>query len=250
MERNDYIVTADHLPQAFDGFRIAHVSDLHNDEMGDGNGKLLEMLRDSQPDIIAITGDMIDSRDTNVGIALEFAAEAVKIAPCYYVPGNHESRVAAYESLKRGLTELGVTVLENRKVELTRNGSQITLLGVMDPSFRLFGDDGAVMEAQLQALAPGTEYTVLLSHRPELIEVYARYGMDLVLAGHAHGGQFRVPLVGGLYAPHQGLFPEYDSGLTVMGNTHMIVSRGIGNSIIPLRFNNPPEVILITLKCS
>ena len=92
------------------------------------------------------------------------------------------------------------------------------------------------------------QYTILLSHRPELFDVYVEYDMDIVFSGHAHGGQFRLPFIGGLVAPNQGLFPKYDAGLFVEDNTHMIVSKGIGNSIIPMRFNNRPEVIVITLK--
>ncbi len=252
LELNTYTIASEDLPETFDGYRIAHVSDLHNVEMGDGNEKLLAMLRDAEPDIIAITGDLIDSRNTDVEIALQFAEKAVKIAPCYYVTGNHEARVSEYEELKEGLTELGVIVLEDERVELEQSGETIALLGVNDPSFQtdyLFGDSETVMESKLQDLMNEDDtYTVLLSHRPELFEVYVECGADLVLSGHAHGGQFRFPFVGGLVAPNQGLFPEYDAGLYIEENTNMIVSRGIGNSILPFRFNNRPEVILIELK--
>ena len=95
-----------------------------------------------------------------------------------------------------------------------------------------------------------TAYAILLSHRPELFETYAACGVDLVLSGHAHGGQFRLPFIGGLIAPNQGLFPKYDAGLFTDGNTNMIVSRGIGNSIIPIRFNNRPEIVLLELRAA
>ena len=137
-------------------------------------------------------------------------------------------------------------------MELEQSDETITLLGMNDPSFQtdyLFGDSETVMRNKLQELISEVDgYTVLLSHRPELFEVYVEGGIDLVLSGHAHGGQFRLPFVGGLVAPNQGLFPKYDAGLYVDNNTNMIVSRGIGNSIIPLRFNNRPEVILVELK--
>ena len=252
MELNTYAVTSEDLPESFDGYRIAHVSDLHNAEMGDDNEKLLAMLRDGGPDLIAITGDLIDSRNTDVEVALRFAEEAVKIAPCYYVTGNHEARVSEYSELKEGLTELGVVVLEGERVELEQSGETITLIGVNDPSFQtdyLFGDSETVMQGSLQELIhKEDDYTVLLSHRPELFKVYVESGADLVLSGHAHGGQFRLPFVGGLVAPNQGLFPEYDAGLYTEENTNMIVSRGIGNSILPFRFNNRPEVIFIELE--
>ncbi len=252
LELNTYTVTSNRLPDAFDGYRIALASDLHNAEMSDGNEKLLAMLSEAKPDIIAITGDLIDSRNTDIETALNFAEKAVKIAPCYYVTGNHEARVSEYDELKNGLTELGVVVLEDEKLSLEKSGETITLIGVNDPSYQtdyLFGDSETVMQNKLSELMRDSdEYTLLLSHRPELFEVYVECGADLVLSGHAHGGQFRLPFVGGLVAPNQGLFPEYDAGLYSEGNTDMVVSRGIGNSILPFRFNNRPEVILIELK--
>ena len=251
LELNTYTITSEKLPEAFNGYRIAHISDLHNAEMGKDNEKLLSMLREAEPDIIAITGDLIDSRDTNIEIALHFAKEAVKIAPCYYVTGNHEARVSEYNDLKEGLNELGVIVLEDEKVEIKQYGEKIVLLGVDDPSFQtdyLHGDSVTVMRGNLQELKNEEYgYTVLLSHRPELFETYVESGVDLVLSGHAHGGQFRLPFVGGLVAPNQGLFPKYETGLYTCNSTNMLVSRGIGNSIIPFRFNNRPEVILIEL---
>ena len=252
LELNTYAVTSEELPESFDDYRIAHVSDLHNAEMGDGNEKLLAMLRDGEPNLIAITGDLIDSRNTDVEVALRFAEEAVRIAPCYYVTGNHEARVSEYSELKEGLTELGVVVLEDERVELEQSGERITLIGVNDPSFQtdyLFVDSETVMQGSLQELINKDDgYTVLLSHRPEPFKVYVESGANLVLSGHAHGGQFRLPFVGGLVAPNQGLFPEYDAGLYSEGSTNMIVSRGIGNSILPFRFNNRPEVIIIELE--
>lgn len=252
LELNSYTITSEDLPDAFNGYRIAHVSDLHNAEMGNGNEKLLAMLRDAEPDIIAITGDLIDSRNTDVAVALAFAEKAVQIAPCYYVTGNHEARVFEYSELKAGLEAVGVVVLENKRTEIELSGEAITLLGVADPSFNtdyLFGDDATVISTNLAEITTDEDgFTVLLSHRPELFGTYVEYGMDLVLSGHAHGGQFRFPFVGGLVAPNQGFFPEYDSGLYSEGGTNMIVSRGIGNSIVPFRFNNRPEVILIELQ--
>ena len=254
LELNTYTVSSERLPEAFDGYRIAHVSDLHNAEMGKSNEKLLDMLREAKPDVIAITGDLIDSRNTDIDVALQFTKDAMEIAPCYYVPGNHEARVSEYAELKEGLIEQGVVVLDDERIELELSGETIALLGVNDPSFQtdyLFGDSETVMQSKLQEISDAeNEFTILLSHRPELFEVYADNKMDLVLSGHAHGGQFRLPFVGGLVAPNQGLFPKYDAGLYTEENTNMIVSRGIGNSILPFRFNNRPEVILIELKYS
>lgn len=245
LQCNAYTHLSPDLPEAFDGYRIAHVSDLHNAQMGRDNAELLALLEQAQPDMIAITGDLIDSRRTDVQVALDFVAQAVKIAPCYYVTGNHEARVAEYATLRDGLLDLGVTVLEDGRAVIERDGQTVSVLGVNDPDF--YTDDH--MASRLRQLTEGQEgYTLLLSHRPELFDTYVQSGVDLVLSGHAHGGQFRLPFVGGLIAPHQGFFPEYDAGLYTRGNTSMLVSRGIGNSLFPLRFNNRPEVLLITLR--
>ena len=131
-------------------------------------------------------------------------------------------------------------------------GETITLIGVNDPSYQtdyLFGDSETVMNTKLEDLHTGNDgFTLLLSHRPELFDTYVDQDVDLVLSGHAHGGQFRLPFIGGLVAPNQGLFPEYDAGIYTEGNTNMLVSRGVGNSILPFRINNCPEVILIELQ--
>ena len=252
LELNTYTISSSKLPQSFDGYRIAHVSDLHNTEMGKNNEKLLAMLRDADPDMIAITGDLIDSRNTDIEVALKFVREAVKIAPCYYVTGNHEARVNEYGELKAGMETAGVTVLEDVRTEISMEGATITLIGVNDPSYQtdyLFGDSETVLNTKLEELhTEDGEFTVLLSHRPELFDAYTDHGIDLVLSGHAHGGQFRLPFIGGLVAPNQGFFPEYDAGIYTEGNTNMLVSRGIGNSILPFRINNRPEVILIELQ--
>ena len=251
LQLNTYTLSSQELPTSFDGFRIVQVSDLHNAEIGEGNEKLLTTLQDVQPNIIVLTGDLIDSRKTKVDVALKFAQNAMQIAPCYYVTGNHEARVTEYSELKEGLTALGVVVLEDTHTKVELDGESITLLGVNDPSFQtdyLLGDAETVMRGTLSRLTEETDgFTLLLSHRPELFDIYVEFGIDLVFSGHAHGGQFRLPFIGGVFAPNQGFFPKYDGGMFVQGNTSMLVSRGVGNSIIPFRINNKPEVILIEL---
>ena len=251
-ELTTYSVESSKLPHSFSGLRIAHVSDLHNTELGENNEKLLKLLEQSSPDIIAITGDLIDSRRTDIPISLNFIEKAAKIAPCYYVTGNHESRISEYQTLRDGLLAIGVTILENSTVSLTRNGESITLIGVNDPTFHpeyIQKGSYSVMEETLQKLPINADnFNLLLTHRPELLELYEKYGIHLSLSGHAHGGQFRLPFIGGLFAPHQGFFPKYDSGLHTIGNSNLIISRGLGNSSFPLRINNRPELILIELK--
>ena len=252
LEVNEYEIVSDRIPEAFAGFRIAQVSDLHNKDFGEGYGQLLTLLSQINPDIIVVTGDLIDSRQTDLDVALEFAWQAGKIARVYYVSGNHEARVPEYEDLKTGLVKAGVVILENQKVEITREGESINLMGIEDPSFQedyLFGDSESVARQAIENLQNESDgYTILLSHRPELFDLYVETEMNLVFSGHAHGGQFRLPFVGGLVAPNQGFFPKYDAGQFTEENTTMIVSRGVGNSIIPIRFNNRPEIVLVTLR--
>ena len=250
---NTVAISSSRIPATFSGFQIAQVSDLHNAEFGENNAELLKLLSESRPDIIVITGDLIDVNHTDVGIALCFAQESVKIAPTYYVTGNHEATCSQYGDLKAGLEEAGVIVLEDEAISLERGGETIALLGLADPDFMvkgdMFGEVPAMVSTKLKNLI-GDEsgYTILLSHRPELFETYVDGGIDLVFSGHVHGGQFRLPFIGGLVAPNQGLFPKYDAGLFTDGGTSMVVSRGIGNSIIPFRFNNRPEIVLVELN--
>ena len=244
------------LPESFDGYRIAHVSDLHNDEFGKDNEKLLTLIESAEPDMIAITGDLLDSRRTDTEKALNFVRQAVKIAPCYYVTGNHESREGkTYDQLEKDMIEAGVVVLRNDKLLLEKGGEAITVAGIDDPRFVLDTDKQAKMEDVIGKVLDGLlkdipkeRFTLLLSHRPELFELYCEYETDLILAGHVHGGQFRIPWIGGIIGPGQGLLPDYDAGLYREEDVCMVLSRGLGQSIVPFRVNNPPELVVITLK--
>ena len=236
VELNTITVTGGDLPPEFDGYRIAHVSDLHSAESWPD---VIELLKEAEPDIICVTGDLMDSRDQETKTALAFMAQAVKIAPCYFITGNHENALSwtLCNSLLKGLRELEVHVMEDETVMLERQGAVISLTG------HQWGDTD-----EIGLLSDHEGFRILLSHQPEDMENYAAGDYDLVLSGHAHGGQFRLPFIGGLYAPGQGIFPEYDAGLFRLGDTQMVVSRGIGNSSFPLRFNNRPEVLLILLE--
>ena len=206
------------------------------------------MIRAAQPDIIAITGDMIDSRWTRVEIALEFAKEAVKIAPCYYVTGNHEIRDDALEELLDGLRSAGVTVLQGEAVQLHKEDQWIHLVGIDDITLVSKKKEmESVVARQMLERFVSKHYSVVLSHHPEAFDAYSELGFDLALTGHTHGGQIRLPLLGGLFASGE-FFPEYDAGLFQQGNTAMVVSRGLGNSLFPLRINNRPEIVVVTLQ--
>ena len=237
-------VTSENIPDEFNGFKIVHISDLHNAEFGNGQKDLIDKIEAQDADIIVITGDMIDSRRTDVDKAVELITGLGNKIPVYYVTGNHESRVREYNELESKLIENGVTVLKNESVKIEKDSSFINVIGVDDPSFGMSANDIFHTVSELKT----DGYDVLLSHRPELFETYCESGAELVLCGHAHGGQVRIPFIGGIVAPNQGLFPEYTAGSYKSGSTEMIVSRGLGNSIIPLRVNNPPELVVITLS--
>lgn len=250
----EYTVTSDKLPEGFSGFRIAQVSDLHNTEFGADNKRLISHLEEIAPDIIVITGDLIDSRRIDIDVAVSFAEQASKIAPVYYVNGNHEKVISdeEYSVFTSRLANAGITVLENEKVYLEKNGERIAILGVQDPVFGEYTEETdfgkTVVDENVRRLNDINEYSILLSHRPELFDIYVKNKIDVALTGHSHGGQIRLPFVGGVFVPNQGLFPTYDSGMFAEDGTTMILSRGLGNSrpIIP-RINNRPEIVVIEL---
>lgn len=252
VETSQLKVTSKDLPQEFDKFSIAHISDLHNAEYGKNNEMLIDILKSKCPDIIAITGDLIDSNNTDLEVAISFAQQAAKIAPCYFVAGNHEAWIGSqYEELKTSLENVGVTILQDEAIELYYGDKCIQLIGLNDPDFSERDSflSESILETKLSQMNIRDGFTMLLSHRPECFNVYQNKNIDLVLSGHAHGGQFRLPFLGGVIAPNQGFFPKYDAGIYTENGTTMIVSRGIGNSIIPLRINNRPEIVIIELNC-
>ena len=247
----EYTVSPANLPESFDGFRIVQVSDLHN---SDPDGRLLKKIADAKPDIIVITGDIVDAEKTDIPFAAEQAKKIAEIAPVYYVSGNHEYRTGQYETLRPLLVEAGINVLENEIVKIKRNGEEISLTGIEDAMFFGSGEDNSNLvefNAELKKLSENadSDTNILLCHIPQTFELFAECGYDLVFTGHAHGGQFRFPIIGGgFFAPGQGWWPEYSEGMHVSGNTHMIISRGIGNSSFPLRLFNRPELVVCELS--
>lgn len=251
LQCHEVTVESEALPAAFDGFTVVHVSDLHNARFGRAQEKLLDRIAAANPDMIAVTGDLIDKRRPGMRNALCFAEGAVRLAPVFYAAGNHEAKSREFESLQVSLERLGVTVLSDRVVRVTRGNEQIAVAGILDARFRTrdktaYADVAAKILAQI--LPHDGAYTVLLSHRPELFSVYRAAGADLALCGHAHGGQFRIPFLGGLIAPDQGLFPKYSQGRYREDGADMVVSRGLGNSSVPIRLNNRPEIVKVILR--
>lgn len=239
-----YTYESEKLGEDLDGYRIVQISDLHNAEFGKENKKLLENIRSCSPDIIVITGDLVDSNHTNVERAVAFVKEAVKIAPVYYVTGNHEYWLdpSENEQMMQGILAAGACDLDDEAVRIEKGDSSFMLAGL---------DDQHLSDETLKNLLQEqkNELSIVLAHEPQYLQNYANAGADLVLTGHAHGGQIRLPFVGGIVAPDQGFLPEYTSGQYNSTDTEMIVSRGLGNSIIPVRLFNYPEVVCVELRC-
>lgn len=233
------------LPASFEGVKIAHVSDLHARRLGKEQATLLGAIAEAEPDLIAVTGDLMDYDTDDLTTVKEFIEGAVKIAPVYYVTGNHEAENPGRAQLFEYLEQAGVVLLADRAEVLTREGESVTLLGLPDRSMPDVGSEKEVLR-RLEALTEeNAGCRILLSHRPELMDSVYAGRVDLVLAGHAHGGQIRLPWIGGLFAPGQGLFPEYTAGLYTEDGTTMVVSRGLGGP--EPRVNNRPELVILTL---
>jgi len=238
-----YTYANEKLGSDFEGYRIVQISDLHNAVFGRNNERLLHKMEALNPDMIVITGDVVDSNHTNIDIAVSFVQEAVKLCPVYYVTGNHEYWLES-ETLSDMLsrfTDAGAQILSNRAVYIGEGNSEFALIGLEDVNLSDDTLEGIVRDLD------DKKFRLLLAHEPQYLENYSRAKVDLALTGHAHGGQFRLPLVGGVVAPDQGFWPEYTEGEHMAGDTTMIVSRGLGNSIIPLRLFNYPEIVCVNI---
>ncbi len=252
------VVVNSKIPTAFNGFTIVQISDFHNATFGECNIDLINKIKGlEQVDIILITGDLIDSRHTNVDGAINVVQELTKIAPTYYTTGNHEFRIPDdFEKLESAMVESGVNIVRNSSVTIEKDKELIQVIGVDDYSFYAGEEteyDEDVLRKLLDSIAELNNkdvFSILLSHRPDLLPIYAASEVDLVFSGHTHGGQIRLPFIGGVLAPSEGILPYYDGDKEVYesGVTDMFISRGLGNSLFPIRINNRPEIIVATLK--
>lgn len=252
LQVDHFTLSSSRLPAAFDGFRVVLLSDLHGKTFGDGNQTLSEAVAAQEPDLIAITGDILDRfRRTPVSYAAETGAALSAIAPTYFVTGNHDWAAAdSMRDLKSLLTEHGVTVLSGEYVTLEREGQSIILAGLDDPNGLADQTTGPELRAKITDEVGGDTYSILLSHRDTLAD-YAPWGFHLTLCGHGHGGIFRIPLLDkGLLSTERTFFPAYDGGLFELNGNSYMVSRGLGNNTVPIRafrlFNRPhlPLVVL------
>ena len=245
---NNVTITDSEIPKDFNGYRIALVSDLHSSRLWE---KAIAKVEKAEPDIVVIAGDLISRDDVDVERALNFVLEMMKITEgfCFYIPGNHEKDLPeeTYAQLVEGMRSMGVRIMdENDPVAMIINGKGEYIALVGDAA----GDPSKVgqLGSNNTPYQNFDGYKILLTHNPAYFDDYAAAGFDLVLSGHTHGGQIRLPFIGAVYCPDQGFFPEYDSGVITKGDSTIVISRGIGNSSFPIRFLCRPEVVVIELQ--
>lgn len=251
LQVSSYDISSERIPESFDGLVIVQISDLHDAEFGKEQMELAEKVKKLNPDFIFLTGDLIDSNRYDLEKSLNLVRKLAGITDIFYVTGNHEVAVNRVEEITGALESIGVNVLKNESIVIERNGERLAIAGIEDPLMKPAEQTEKTiaksMDIALNGI-PDQTYRVLLSHRPEVFDVYVDRQVDLIFTGHAHGGQLRIPGIGGLIAPGQGWFPKYTSGLHTKGITTMAVSRGLGNSLIPYRIFNRPEIVVATLR--
>lgn len=244
---SQYEITLPEGMEGLDGYKIVQIADLHSADLEKELEQALEQL---QPDLIVMTGDLVNREDRDFTQALSTAALAVGYAPTYFVRGNHEVDNPYYAQLRQGLENVGVTILEDEGVMLEYHGASLNLVGVKDvnayPGSRW--EATVAMGQTAKELFVEGAYHVLLSHRPSLLETYGACGANLVFSGHAHGGQVRLPIVGAVFAPDQGLWPQVTAGVHAAGQAQVVVSRGLGNGTPFPRLWNGPELVAVTLR--
>ena len=229
--------------------RIVLITDLHSCSYGKGQRELIDAIHAQKPDIILLGGDICDDKLPHRNTELVLRAIADKY-PCYYVTGNHEYWSREIEKILKIFESYNVPVLEGSFDTIDVRGQKLNICGISDPDILKYTDKNYSITEQLKDAAVASEngnYTILLAHRPELIDSYLNYDFDLILAGHAHGGQWRLPgIINGLFAPNQGFFPRYAGGKYRFDDSYMIVSRGLAreSTRIPRIFNRPELVVI------
>lgn len=244
LEITDYSIDNEDIPDYFDGYVIAQISDLHNASLLGDNNNIIEALEERNPNIIVLTGDIVSSYDFDIKPVADLLAEINDIANIFYVSGNHEARLSdnEYQELVTLLEEYGVYILDNSTISIVDHDSHITISGISDQGF------AASNWNYFSNILDEEDFNIFLAHRPGDFDEYSLYDFDLILSGHAHGGQIVIPFLGGMFTPDEGFFPEYDAGVYNQNDSTMIISRGIGNSIFPFRINNRPELVFVELN--
>lgn len=254
-----YDVGSKALPKVFDGSKIAFLSDLHNNEMGEKNQKLKEALLKEMPDMVLVGGDMLVGKpDMPYDVPLELVSWIKERFPLEYAMGNHEYRVReddvrykrVYQEYAKRLKEKGITILDNEKRYWEKDGERITIYGLTIEDYyykrlRIERMKGIYVTYCIGEREEG--FSILLAHNPIHFPAYAEWGANLVLSGHNHGGVARLPLLGGVVSPNYRLFPKYDVGEFKRNGSTMLLSAGLGSHTLPFRFFNPPELLIIRL---
>ena len=239
------------LPDGFDGLRIVHLSDLHGHEYGEGSADLLAMVAEQEPDLIVLTGDLMD-QESQITMVPALAKGLVSLAPTYYITGNHEWSLGSdtVKELKALLKDCGVTVLSNQYKVLERNGDSLILAGVDDPNGYADQKTPEELYGEIEAKQPDL-FTILLAHRNDAFDRYSAAGYDFVLSGHGHGGIVRLPFTDGLLSPARTLFPTWTAGVYTLEDSTLFVSRGLGNNTVPIsgfRLFNRPDLAVLELN--
>lgn len=243
----NYSVASEKIPSAFNQYRILQLSDLHGQSFGNKQEMLLKHIASEKPNLIVISGDSLDRNHSKWEMTCQFIKDATQYAPVYVTLGNHESIFSHRDAAIHALRNTGAILLENENAILEKNGTTIVLSGISDPKF--FNGSYYYKEALSHLIQEQPDsYHILISHRPELQKEYALKGYDLTFAGHAHGGQVQIPFVGGLIAPHQGLFPKLTKGVHDLNGKKLVISRGLGNQYYFPRVLNTPEIVVVTLQ--
>ena len=232
--------------------KIVLISDLHSTIYGKDQTILIDMIKNINPDLIVLSGDIFDDIVPMTGTQLLLKG-IVGIAPIYYVTGNHEYFTYNIQAIREELTSYGVIILSDNYTIIEINKNEIVVAGIEDPDKKYYEtpnyNQNDSMENAFRELDEISLYKILIAHRPEMIDDYKKYSFDLILSGHAHGGQVRIPyIMNGLYAPNQGFFPKYAGGMYTHGNLIHIISRGLSvNPKLP-RIFNPPELVVIIVE--
>ena len=234
VETEDWVVASSRLPEEFDGLRVTLLTDVHGCRRTEA---LVEAVRNSGPDVIAVCGDLVDEF-SDLSMLEPLLTGLADLAPVYYVTGNHEWVREDTEQLLARIDQCGVTVLRNEHLLLTRDGASVTLVGIEDKN------GYADMATPEEVMERTVGFTLVLHHRNDEPQLWADLDADVVLAGHGHGGIIQLPMIGGLFDVDRSLFPKYEEGLYETGNSIMAVSRGAGG----VRLWNRPHIPTVVLK--
>lgn len=240
LETTYYDYTSTKVPEEFEGFRIVQISDFHLKRFGDGEENLIAAIAECAPDIIVMTGDIVDEDHEDITPLVQLIEGIHELAPIYYVSGNHDldrDAIAQYDRMQNLFMNYGVTDLDDQQEIIRRNNAQIRLTGVQYRS---------VYFKDYINSANQNYFNILLYHDGSLFDLLSGYGYDLLFAGHIHGGVVRIPTIGGILGPDETFFPQYDAGAYENQNMSMVLSRGLGDARLP-RFYNRPELVCVEL---